>query len=92
LLVLRMDRVRFMDQSGAYSLQDALVDLKAVGLRILIVGLPVGQRDLLEVVRVIPDIVPEEDLFGDFRSLRAALPAMMEISGRANTLADQKGE
>jgi hypothetical protein len=36
LVVLRMDRVSFMDQSGAYALQDALVDLKSAGLRILI--------------------------------------------------------
>ncbi len=42
LLVLRMERVRFMDQSGAYALHDALVDLKAAGLRIFIVGLPVA--------------------------------------------------
>jgi SulP family sulfate permease len=76
LLVLRMDRVQFMDQSGAYALLDALVDLKAVGLRILIVGLPVAQRDILEAVRLIPDTVPEKDLFSDFRSLRAALPSI----------------
>ena len=42
LLVLRMDRVSLMDQSGAYALQDALVDLKAAGVRILVVGLPLG--------------------------------------------------
>src|SRR6185369_4294721 len=29
LLVLRMDRVSLMDQSGAYAMQDALIDLKS---------------------------------------------------------------
>jgi len=90
LLVLRMDRVRFMDQSGAYALHDALVDLKAAGLRILIVGLPVAERDILEALRIVPDIVPKNDLFDDFASLRTALPDIASISGRADTLASQK--
>jgi SulP family sulfate permease len=77
LLVLRMDRVRFMDQSGAYALQDTLVDLKATGLRILIVGLPTAQRDLLETLHLIPDVVPGNDLFDDFLSLKAAMPRVL---------------
>jgi len=85
-----MDRVRFMDQSGAYALHDALVDLKAAGLRILIVGLPVAERDILEALRIVPDIVPKNDLFDDFASLRTALPDIASISGRADTLASQK--
>ena len=81
VLVLRMDRVRFMDQSGAYALQDALADLKAVGLRILIVGLPVAQRDILEALHLIPDVVPEKDLFDDFPSLKNALPRVLAEIG-----------
>jgi SulP family sulfate permease len=77
LLVLRMDRIGFMDQSGAYALQDALVDLKSAGLRVLIVGLPVAQLDILEALHVIPDVVPEEDLFPDFPSLKIALPCVL---------------
>src|SRR4051794_4318576 len=69
LLALRMDRVRFMDQSGVYALHDALVDLTALGLRILIVGMPVAEREILVALRVVPDIVPEKDLFDDFLSL-----------------------
>jgi SulP family sulfate permease len=92
LLVLRMERIRLIDQSGAYALHDALVDLKAAGLRILIVGLPVAERDLLEALRVVPDIVPDEDLFDDFMSLRVALPAIMKTFGRADTVAAQKAK
>ncbi|MCC8957288.1 SulP family inorganic anion transporter [Bradyrhizobium sp. Pear77] len=77
LLVLRMDRVRFMDQSGAYALQDALIDLKAAGQRILIVGLPVAQLDILKTLHLVPDVVPEKDLFEDFRSLKNSLPCVL---------------
>jgi SulP family sulfate permease len=83
LLVLRMDRVTFMDQSGAYALQDALVDLKSADLRILIVGLPVAQLDILEALHVIPEVVPRKDLFPDFPALKTALPRIMvEIEAR----------
>jgi SulP family sulfate permease len=77
LLILRMDRVSFMDQSGAYALQEVLVDLKSAGLRILIVGLPVAQRDILEALQLIPEVVPENDLFPDFLSLKTALPRVL---------------
>jgi SulP family sulfate permease len=81
LLVLRMDRVSLMDQSGAYALQDALVDLKSEGMRIVVVGLPVAPRDILEAICVIPELVSWEDLFADFAELKAALPKMLAEIG-----------
>ena len=81
LLVLRMDRVSLMDQSGAYALQDAIVDLKSSGMRIVLVGLPVAQRDILEAIHVIPDLVSTADLFADFAELKAALPKVLAEIG-----------
>jgi SulP family sulfate permease len=77
LLVLRMDRVSLMDQSGAYALQDALVDLTSQGMRVVVVGLPLAQRDILEAIHVIPDLVAEDHLFADFAELKAALPKVL---------------
>ncbi len=81
LLVLRMDRVALMDQSGAYALQDALVNFKSSGMRILLVGLPVAPRDLLEAVHVIPELVSTKDLFADFAELKVALPKVLAEIG-----------
>jgi sulfate permease, SulP family len=86
LLVLRMDRVSLMDQSGAYALQDALVNLASSGVRVVLVGLPVAQRDVLEAIHVIPDLVSPNDLFADFPRLKAALPNLL-----ADIEAGQKG-
>ena len=77
LLVLRMDRVSLMDQSGAYALQDALVDLKAAGVRILVVGLPLAPLDILEAIGVVPGLVSRQDMFADFAGLKAALPKVL---------------
>jgi SulP family sulfate permease len=81
LLVLRMDRVSFMDQSGAYALQDALVNLASSGVRVVLVGLPVAPRDILEAIHVIPDLVATHDLFADFPKLKAALPNLLAEAG-----------
>jgi sulfate permease, SulP family len=73
LLVLRMDRISYMDQTGVYALQDALTSLNAAGVRVLVVGVSVAHRDLLEKLQVIPAVVPESDVFSDFDALKKAL-------------------
>jgi SulP family sulfate permease len=87
-----MDRVSLMDQSGAYALQDALVDLKSSGMRIVLVGLPVAQRDILEAIHVIPDLVSTEDMFANFAELKAALPKMLTEIGAAEQGSVAKNE
>src|SRR5262249_45457885 len=77
LLVLRINRVSLIDQSGADACQSLLVDLKAAGTRVLVVGLPTAQRDILKAIGVIPDLVFEQDLFADFAGLKAALPKVL---------------
>jgi sulfate permease, SulP family len=73
LLVLRMDRISYMDQTGVYALQEALASLKAAGVRVLVVGVSVAHLDLLEKLQVIPAVVPESDVFSDFDALKKAL-------------------
>jgi sulfate permease, SulP family len=73
LLVLRMDRISYMDQTGVYALKDALTRLIAAGVRVLVVGVSVAHRDLLENLQVIPAVVPESDVFSDFDALKKAL-------------------
>jgi len=76
LLVLRMDRVSYMDQTGIYALQEALVSLKNAGLRVLIVGITVAHLDLLLKLQVVPNLVGEDDIFLNFTELKQKLPAI----------------
>jgi SulP family sulfate permease len=73
LLVLRMDRISYMDQTGVYALKDAMTRLIAAGVHVLVVGLSVAHRDLLEKLQVIPALVAESDVFIDFDALKKAL-------------------
>ncbi|HET9538491.1 MAG TPA: SulP family inorganic anion transporter [Mesorhizobium sp.] len=86
LLVLRMDRISYMDQTGVYALKDALTGLNAAGVRVLVVGLSVAHLDLLKKLQVIPAVVPESDIFSDFDALKKALPSIIgELQAKLET-------
>jgi SulP family sulfate permease len=78
ILVLRMDRTSYMDQTGVYALDEALTRLSAAGVRVLVVGVSVAHRDLLERLQVIPSVIPACDIFGDFGALKRALPGIID--------------
>jgi SulP family sulfate permease len=78
LLVLRMDRISYMDQTGVYALKDALGRLNAAGVRVLVVGVSVAHLDLLEKLQVIPAVVPKSDVFSDFDGLKKAVGGRIE--------------
>jgi SulP family sulfate permease len=77
LLVLRMEHVSYMDQSGIYVLQDVLVDVESAALRVLLVGLPKSQIDRLRAMQVVPGLMPRENVFDTFGGFRQALPAII---------------
>ena len=64
-VIFRMDRVPYMDQSGLYALEDIVFDLREEGIEVLLVGLKEQPKDMLEAVDIIPDLVPEDDVFDD---------------------------
>ncbi|MGB6154211.1 MAG: SulP family inorganic anion transporter, partial [Pricia sp.] len=65
-VIIRMDRMQYMDQSGLYTLEDVLIDLKKSNINVLFVDLLKQPRYMMERVDVIPDLIPEEHIFDDF--------------------------
>lgn len=63
VLVIRMDRVPYVDQSGIYALENAILDLALRDIKVVITGLQEQPKDLLTSIDIIPDLVPEEQLF-----------------------------
>lgn len=84
MLVVRMDRVPSMDQSGLYVLEDTLLRLTQDGTRIALIGLEPQPEDMLRRIGVVPNLVPETMAFPDFEAFMAwlsdgnALPATLE--------------
>ncbi|QCX02058.1 SulP family inorganic anion transporter [Aggregatimonas sangjinii] len=67
-VIIRMERMQYMDQSGLYTIEDVLIDLKKSGINVLFVELLKQPRYMMERVDVIPDLIPEEHIFDDFES------------------------
>ena len=62
-VIFRMDRVPHIDQSGLYTLEDIIFDLRKEGIEVILVGLKEQPEDMLRRVDIIDDLVPEADLF-----------------------------
>ncbi|WP_298893940.1 SulP family inorganic anion transporter [uncultured Psychroserpens sp.] len=66
IVVLRLGRMQYMDQSGLYAMEDMLQDLKAKGVDVLFVGLLRQPRYMMERIDIIPDFISEEHIFASF--------------------------
>ncbi|NMH88883.1 SulP family inorganic anion transporter [Flavivirga algicola] len=66
IVVLRLDRMQYMDQSGLYALEDMLLDLRKKGVDFLFVDLLRQPRYMMERIDIIPDFIPEEHIFETF--------------------------
>lgn len=67
-VVIRMDRMQYLDQSGLYTLEDVLMDLKNTGVTVLFVHVLEQPKYMMERVKLIPSLIPEDQIFDDFEA------------------------
>jgi len=77
LLVLRMEQVSYLDQSGLYALQDVITDIENLGIQVYMVGLPECQVDCLKSIHIIPHVLDEGRIFADFETFKQTLPLIL---------------
>lgn len=63
VLIIRMDRVPYIDQTGLYAMEETLFDLNKKGIKVIFIGLQSQPRDMFRSIDIIPDLIPEEYLF-----------------------------
>lgn len=68
VVVIRMDKVPFVDQSGLYAMEDAINDLHALGIKVVFTDVHGQPRDIFERFNIYGTLVEEEYFFTDFRS------------------------
>ena len=66
-VIIRLDRMQYIDQSGLYAMEDVLVDLRKSKITVLLVGLTQQPRYMLERIDIIPDLIPKEHVFESFK-------------------------
>ena len=67
-IIVRMDRMEYIDQSGLYALEDSIVELKKDGKNVLVVDMQTQPKYMMERIDIIPDLIPEECIFVDFKT------------------------
>lgn len=65
-VIIRMRRVDFMDQSGAYAMETAVKDLQAQGVEVLMTIIQPQPSYIMHSTSLIPDVIPEEKTFKTF--------------------------
>lgn len=74
-VVVRMERVPSIDQSGLYTLEDTILQLTTAGKAVVLTGVQPQPEDMLRRIGLIPNLVPEERLFKTFDASRVRAAA-----------------
>lgn len=66
VVIIRMRRVEFMDQSGIYAIETAIKELQAKGVLVVMTIIQPQPLYLLKKMRIIPELIPEQHTFKTF--------------------------
>ncbi|MBA22114.1 MAG: sodium-independent anion transporter [Flavobacteriales bacterium] len=67
-LIIRLDKVPYIDQSGLYALESVIMELSQNGKKTLLVGAAKQPKYMMERIDIIPDLIPKDQLFDDFEN------------------------
>ncbi|MFT7612859.1 MAG: SulP family sulfate permease [Parvicellaceae bacterium] len=65
-IVIRFERVPYIDQSGFYALESAISDFKLNGCDVLFTGLEGQPKEFLEKIGLVPNVIDQESIFKEF--------------------------
>lgn len=77
-LIIRMDQVPLIDQSGLYTLEDIVFDLEERGVQVLLVNLQEQPMDMLRSIDIIPDLIEEAHIFTEVETAYLYLKETIE--------------
>lgn len=74
-VIIRMERVPFMDQSGMVTLEDVITDWQKRGIEVYITGANALIKEGFARVQLLPDVLGPDHFFDSFRKCVASLKA-----------------
>lgn len=66
VVIIRMGRVPYVDQSGLYAMEDAVQEVQKKGVTVVFTGLRGQPKDMFERIQLVPGLVPKELCFPSF--------------------------
>ena len=67
ILVIRLDKVPYIDQSGLYAFESIIIDLAQHDRKVLLVGIKKQPLYMMERIDIIPDLIPKEQIYSNFK-------------------------
>ena len=65
IIIIRLEKMPYIDQSGLYAMEDVLIDLVSSDKKVLLVNLVEQPLYMLERIDVIPDLIPKDQIFSN---------------------------
>ncbi|NJB87213.1 SulP family sulfate permease [Lewinella marina] len=90
VVIIRLGRVPYIDQSGLYALEDAIMDMHSRGIAVVFTGMNEQVHDMMERINLIPGLVPYEHCFPTFADARRWLGKRLEEGNLATVSDDQR--
>lgn len=81
-LIIRMDRVPYIDQSGLYALENAILDLEKRGIMVVLVDIDEQPCDKLKSIDIIPDLISEEHIFNNVQESFSFLKKQLKLHSK----------
>jgi len=78
IVIIRMDRVPYVDQSGLYAMEEAILDLHELGIKVIFTDVHGQPRDMFETFELIPGLVPDELCVETFKEASQWLEAYLK--------------
>lgn len=67
IVIMRLGRTQYMDQSGLYAMEDVLQELNKHNITVLMVNVLKQPKYMMERIDIIPDFIPREHIFNNFK-------------------------
>ena len=67
-VILRLERMQYMDQSGLYAIEDMIQELQTKKIEVRFVKLLKQPRYMMERIDIIPDFIPEAHIYDSIKA------------------------
>jgi SulP family sulfate permease len=88
VVIIRMDKVPYVDQSGLYAMEDAILELQSQGIKVVFTDLHGQPLEMFRRFNLVPDLVEEINCFDDFHSCSEWLESHIKPNGDRTNLAE----
>ncbi len=90
VVIIRMGRVPYIDQSGLYAMEEAVLELQKRGVAVVFTGLQEQPLDMLERINLVPGLVDYNYVFPTFEECRRWLQTYLNNNGGLQQLGQEQ--